>query len=62
MYLFYYYLKIIRTLLNKDYYFSKFKSQSRNNEKTFITKLCSKFENKVFLEIGFHWFQFNCMV
>ncbi len=60
-YLFYYYLKIIRTLLNKDYYFSKFKSQSGNNEKTFITKLYSKFENKVFLEIGFHWFQFNCI-
>ena len=60
-YLFYHILKVARIFLNKDNYFSKFKSQSENNEKIFITKFYSKFETKFFLEIGFHWFQFNCM-
>lgn len=32
-YSFYRYLKIVLNLLNKDYNFSKFKSQLENNEK-----------------------------
>ena len=54
-------LKIISFFIDKNNYFSYSKSQSENQENKFILKFHSKFENKNFLEIGFHWFQFNCI-
>ena len=54
-------LKILTLLLDKKKYFSKVQSQTQNQEKEFIDNFSKKFENKNFLEIGFHWFQFNCV-
>ncbi len=53
--------KLAILIISKKYYFSICKSQSENQENKFLSHNFSKFENKNFLEIGFHWNQFNCI-
>ena len=53
--------KLAILIISKKYYFSICKSQSENQENKFLSHYCSEIENKIFLEIGFHWNQFNCI-
>ena len=53
-----YFFNIIK---DKNYYFKKTKSQNKNLENLFLKKISNKIQNKTFLEIGFHYNQFNCI-
>lgn len=53
-----YFFNIIR---DKNYYFKKTKSQSKNLESLFLKKISNKIQKKIFVEIGFHYNQFNCI-
>jgi hypothetical protein len=50
-----------RVFLNKNYYFTNTKSQSENKENKYINKLSNFITNKLFVEIGFQYNQFNCV-
>jgi hypothetical protein len=52
-------LLIINIIFNNNYFFEKTKSQSQNQENIFIEKISRHIKNKFFLEIGFHYSQFN---
>jgi len=53
------FLFIIKTILIKDFYFKKVKSQNQNKENLFIIYLSKFLKNKNGIELGFHYDQFN---
>ena len=53
------FLFIIKTILIKDFYFKKVKSQNQNKENLFIIYLSKFLNNKNGIELGFHYDQFN---
>ena len=48
-----------RILLDKKYFYKFCKSQNHNKENIFLKKLSKKIKNKSFIEIGFHYLEFN---
>jgi hypothetical protein len=60
-----YFIFLIRYFFNvikdKNFYFKNSKSQNKNQESLFLKKISNKIKKKTFLEIGFHYNQFNCI-
>jgi hypothetical protein len=52
---------LVRIFQNKNYYFTKTKSQNKNKENKFINELSNYISKKSFVEIGFQYNQFNCV-
>jgi hypothetical protein len=52
-------LLIINIIFNNNYFFEKTKSQSQNQKNIFVEKISRHIKNKFFLEIGFHYSEFN---
>ena len=50
--------KIIR---NPNHYFEIAKSQNNDEESKYLNSIKGHFQNKSFLEIGFHYYSFNCL-
>lgn len=50
---------IINIIFNNNYFFEKTKSQSQNQENIFIEKISVHIKNKFFIEIDFHYSEFN---
>ena len=48
-------------IVDSSNYFSLTKSQNNNEENIFITNLSKYFKNKNFVEIGYHYREFNCV-
>jgi hypothetical protein len=52
-------LLIKNIILNNNYFFDKTKSQSQNQENIYIEQISKYIKNKFFIEIGFHYSEFN---
>jgi hypothetical protein len=52
---------LLNITINRNYYYNNVKSQNFNQESKFLEKISKYVTNKYFVEIGFHYNQFNCI-